>query len=338
MSRAIDTIGLGIFGRLNACAHSCRYCNMGKKRLSNIPRERFAKVVERFIDWRDAARPGFRVAVASQYSDEEDIEEMKVIKRLRARMGPDYGRMHLGGLKMRPEPETRAWLQQRFEAGSRFANASFAGTYDTHDYWNRRPGDFEHLLRLQRTAAEIGFELGQYIFVARSTLPQLESLLDHLEALPKPATERYALLFGYIGWGREQEDDRILEAHRDALPDRVRRLLGTPLAWKSEREWMHSEHGFVAKKIMLRLNVDETNIEYAESARCEDVVADLEARTRGAYELIPAWDELCDRYGDQTNLRLYATREDIERKWLDAYLRARQTPIERELTYLSESL
>lgn len=338
MTRKVEIGSLALYIHLNACAHSCRYCNMAEKKLDNVPRERFAKILEQFINWRDRARPGFRLAIGELYSGEQTLEALKLMEGLRHRMGPGLGRMHLGGLKIRSEPETRDWLQQRFDLGTRFANASYAGTFEVHDYWNRRRGDFQHLLCLQTIAAEIGMDLGQYMFVTRSTFPHLEELLDHLEMLPKPAIERALIPFSYIGWARDQEDERILEEHRDRLPDRLRTLMPKKEGWKSEREWMKmSMTDGTRKDLMLRLEVDETNIEYIETASCDEIVEDLEARTRAAYELTPTWEELRDRHGDKTNLRIYANQDDIERKWLDAYLKQYPIQIERRLTHLTNS-
>ncbi|MGA9486588.1 MAG: hypothetical protein WBV25_05880, partial [Methylocella sp.] len=175
-------------------------------------------------------------------------------------------------------------------------------------------------------------------FVTRSTFPHLEELLDHLEMLPKPAIERALIPFSYIGWARDQEDERILEEHRDRLPDRLRTLMPKKEGWKSEREWMKmSMTDGTRKDLMLRLEVDETNIEYIETASCDEIVEDLEARTRAAYELTPTWEELRDRHGDKTNLRIYANQDDIERKWLDAYLKQYPIQIERRLTHLTNS-
>jgi hypothetical protein len=338
MARDVNITSIGLFTQMNACAHSCRYCCMADKKLVAIPLARFVRLIERFADWRDRTRPGFRVAVANQYSSEEETEALGINRHLSIRLGDDLGRMHLGGLKMRSESEMRAWLQTRYDLGTRFANASYAGIFDTHDSWNRRRGDFQHLLSLQTIAAEIGMELGQYLFVACSTFPQLEILLDHLEALPKQAKERFLVPFGYIGWARDLESDRITEEHREALSARLRRLLRPAQIWRSEREWIDAEgDNSVQEDFMLRLDVDETNIELLESMSCQNIFDDLAARTLAAYSTLPSWDELRDSSGDRSNRRIYANRSDIERKWLDAYLEKYSMAIERKLTHLTSS-
>jgi hypothetical protein len=46
--------------------------------------------------------------------------------------------------------------------------------------------------------------------------------------------------------------------------------------------------------------------------------------------LIPALDELCSRYGDPTNRRIYIMSRDVEGRWLDMHERetGTKTPID----------
>jgi len=316
---------------------------MGAKRYVRVPRARLNRLVERFICWQREAGGDFSVALATGYSDEigdrEPENELRETDRLNGivlnRRGVDFGRMHLGGLKMRSPDETRIWMQGRYDAGYRFANASYAGVYEVHDYWNRREGDFQHLLRLQRIAAEIGMDLGQYLFVTQNTFPHLETLLEHVNALPRPAVERSAVLFGYIGLAREHEAERITEAHRERLPDRIRELIPEHASWKSEREWIATEpEEEPRKRPVLWLVVDAANIDRLEATSCADLVAELEARTRAAYRMIPSWAELRDRHGDRSGLSIYSSRDEVARKWLDKHLEDQPIAFERRLTHL----
>ncbi|MEJ1960976.1 MAG: hypothetical protein WDO56_05275 [Gammaproteobacteria bacterium] len=326
------------------CAHSCRYCNMGsRKRYVKVPRARRNALLERFITWQAQAGEGLSIAVASGYSDEAPRREPENAVReterlngvLLTRRGVLERRMHLGGLKMRSPEETRVLMQARYEAGYRFANASYAGVYEIHDYWNRREGDFLHLLQLQRIAVEVGMNLGQYLFVAQNTLPHLEQLLDLLNALPRPAVERAAILFGYIGSAREHEAQRITEAHRERLPDRIRALIPPHAQWKSEREWMATEQGEDSRiPQRMWLFVDETNIDWLEATPCADILADLEEKTSAAHRALPSWAELRDRHGDPDGHSIYASGEEIARKWLDRHLEQHPIAFERRLTHL----
>jgi hypothetical protein len=325
-----------------ACAHSCRYCNMGAKRLGRVPRSRMNKLLDRFIDWQ-SKNEGFAVAFANGYSSESPKAEPTTVldesERLNdvflRRRGVDTKRLHLGGLKLRSRPEARSWMQAQYDAGVRFANASYAGVYGIHDYWNRREGDFQHLLELQRTAADVGMDLGQHIFVVQSTFSCLESLLDHLDALPRRATERAAILFSYIGSARDHEQERVTEAHREQLPDRIAKLIPQSAVWKSEREWIMTEPNYEYESSHgLWLSVDPKNIDWLETASCAEIVDDLKTRTAAAYRMIPSWSELRDRYGDRNGVAIYTSRDEVARKWLDRHVHDNPVAFERKLTHL----
>ncbi len=178
-------------------------------------------------------------------------------------------------------------------------------------------------------------ELGQYLFVTRNTFPHLEPLLSHLDGLPRPAVERSAILFGYIGGARDYEDERITEAHRERLPDSIRRLIPEHASWKSEREWMAMEADDESKRRhQLWLIIDPTNIDWLETTACADIVADLKEKTLAAHHMLPSWAELRDRHGDPDGVSIYAGRDELARKWLDRHLEERPIVFERRLTHL----
>jgi hypothetical protein len=70
------------------------------------------------------------------------------------------------------------------------------------------------------------------------------------------------------------------------------------------------------RKLLLKLDVDETNIEYLESASCEEIFAERERQYQDSYRGIPALDELCSRYGDPTNRKIYMMSRDVEGRWM----------------------
>jgi hypothetical protein len=68
---------------------------------------------------------------------------------------------------------------------------------------------------------------------------------------------------------------------------------------------------------------------------CEEIVGELEARSRAAYAALPTRLELCEDCGDAANNRIYPYRQDIERKWLNRYMQKHPIQFERHLTHLS---
>ncbi len=51
------------------------------------------------------------------------------------------------------------------------------------------------------------------------------------------------------------------------------------------------------RRLVLKLDVDESNIDRLETMSCEEVLQ-REREYQDSYRKIPALEELCDRYGD----------------------------------------
>jgi hypothetical protein len=85
------------------------------------------------------------------------------------------------------------------------------------------------------------------------------------------------------------------------------------------------------RKLFLKLDVDQTNIDYLENASCEEIFTTRQREYQDSYRRIPALDELCARYGDPTNRKIYMMSRDIEGRWMDMHQLATgiKTPIDR---------
>ena len=71
------------------------------------------------------------------------------------------------------------------------------------------------------------------------------------------------------------------------------------------------------RRLVLKLDVDENNIDRLETAPCEEIFLERERAYRDSYIGIPGLDELCSRYGDLANRRVYMMSRDVEGRWLD---------------------
>src|SRR6476660_3951966 len=114
---------------------------------------------------------------------------------------------------------------------------------------------------------------------------------------------------------RRYEDERITEEIRDRLPERINRLRPRKFnTWLSEREWIPVmlETANQPRKLLLKFDVDESNIDYLESAPCEEIIAEREREYQDSYQAIPPLNELCARYGDPDNRRIYMMSRDVE--------------------------
>jgi hypothetical protein len=234
----------------------------------------------------------------------------------------------------------REWLQERKKIGADSVIVSLAGMGAVHDGWNGRRGDFDYLMSALRIAGELGLGLGERLFLAQSTLPDLERLIDCLDSIPGRVVERIVVPFLYRGQAERMEEERITEKTRDSLPESIKQLaswgLGNWRDWRSEREWIEviRSQQEQPREVRLPFQINKSTIERMESMPPEVLVAEQEARTRAAYAAIPSSSELCERNADATNCRIYTNQDDIERKWLEHHLQKSSITFERALTHL----
>lgn len=152
---------------------------------------------------------------------------------------------------------------------------------------------------------ERGMVRHERLFVTQNTLPHFDRLLDILDGIPGEVRNRYATLFFYAGLATRYEAERITEEVRDALPERIGALRrGKFQDWRSEREWIPimMETAERPRKLILKLDVHEGNIDWLESSPCEAVFAERERAYRESCRGIPSLAELCSRSGKPKDL------------------------------------
>jgi hypothetical protein len=162
------------------------------------------------------------------------------------------------------------------------------------------------------------------LFLTQNTLPIFDRLLDILDGIPGQVRSRVASPFFYAGLGRRYESERLTEGDRDNLPERINQLRPARFGnWLSEREWIPVmlETADQPRKLLLKLDVDEANIDYLENTSCEEIFAGRERQYRDSYRRMPSLDELYSRYGDPTSRKIYMMSRDVEGKWMDMHER-----------------
>jgi hypothetical protein len=326
MPRDIVGKGLRFSLRHAPCAHICRYCLISESRKgSALPFSRFEQLVHRFHDWRQAERPDLEIGVFVGPSFDYDIDTLKGVARLRERRGAKFRIVNLGGLRIRRDEELVDWLEERRAAGIAGLHTSLAGYGGIHDRWNGRAGDFEYQLTMLTLGGERGMARQEKLFLTKNTLPVFENLLDRLNTLPGELLGRNVSPFFYAGLAARYEEERLTEDDRDNLPERINALRSGKFGnWRSEREWIPImlETASAPRRLLLKLDVDASDIERLESASCEAIFLEREQDYRNSYTGIPGLDELRDRYGDPANRRVYMMSRDVEGKWLDLHHRA----------------
>jgi len=162
------------------------------------------------------------------------------------------------------------------------------------------------------------------LFLTKNTLPIFDCLLDLLDSIPGELRGRSASPFFYAGLASRYEDERLTEEDRDDLPEWINELRSGKFGtWLSEREWIPVmlETATQPRRLVLKIDVDENNIDRLEDMPCEEIFAQRELEYQAGYSAIPALDELCERYGDQENRRVYMMSRDVEGRWLDLHKR-----------------
>jgi hypothetical protein len=322
-----DIVGKGLrFSLRHApCAHICRYCLISESRKrSALPFGRFEQLVHRFHDWRQAERPDLEIGVFVGPSFDYDLETLKGVARLRERRGAKFRIVNLGGLRIRRGDELTTWLQERQDAGIVGLHTSLAGFGATHDRWNGRAGDFDYQVTVLRLGGERGMTRQEKLFLTKSTVPLFDRLLDLLDAIPGELRGRSLSQLFYAGLATRYEDERLTEEDRDNLPERINALRSGKFGtWLSEREWIPImlETATQPRRLVLKLDVDENNIDQLENTPCEEIFARRELEYRASYSAIPTLAELSERYGDPENRRIYMMSRDVEGRWLDLHQR-----------------
>ena len=182
-------------------------------------------------------------------------------------------------------------------------------------------------------AGERGMVRRERLFLTQNTLPIFDRLLDILDGIPGEVRSRVTSPFFYAGLATKYESERLTEDERDNLPERINELRPARFDnWLSEREWIPvtMETASQPRRLLLKLDVDETNIDYLETASCEEIFTTRQREYQDSYRSVPALDELSVRYGDPTNRKIYMMSRDIEGRWMDMHQRATgtKTPID----------
>jgi hypothetical protein len=314
---------------------------MGRKSADGVSTDRHIALVDRFIVWRKANnRPDFQIGQAVNYAANVGAEDQAQLMQLHKRMGwPSLTmRIHLGGLPIWSDDQIQEWFRVRKEGGVETVHGSLAGHGRVHDYWNNRKGDFEYLVKLFRAAAVEGLGLRQRLFVIKSTLPILDEAIRLLDDVGEPV-ERYCMPFYYRGTALRYESERISRKDLEQLPVSVLGLMDLDDdRWRSESAWVKAVRDMSdePEPVTLNLELDAKNIDELEQSSCDEIIERISARTQAAYDQLPSRQELVDNWSDASNDDIYPYRNDIERLWLDRYLRRNPITFERHITHLTD--
>ena len=318
-------VGLTISAQITPCANHCRFCLLNERRTHNITVDRFAALIEKFIDYKD--RTGFKVKQWFGNSYNFPIVEFQKLVGLFFKNGADLKGAQdlryllLGGLPLMEEEAFRSWLLDRQALGCANLAATYCGLELSHDYYCACTGHFRFQIMAQKTAAKIGLFNMQRLLILNSTLQQLEPLLDELDATGG-VNDRHAFVLFYNGSGKYFEHERpTLEQLQRQSPRVMDLYRGALNNWKTESDWVAAvlDNPDIRSRRWMTLRLTDKNIDQLEKMSCEEIVADLSEQTRRAYEAIPRPEELAEKYSNKTSQKVYMSSWDVEGLWLDRF-------------------
>jgi hypothetical protein len=320
MPRDFTPAGIAISAGIAKCANHCRFCQLDYRRPESFSVERFVAVVDKFVEYK--AKTGFEVGQWLGYSFDLSLEDFDRQLKLYARTGWPLKVILMGGMPFMKEETLAEWYRQRQAIGSDTVVASYYGFGGLHDYLNNKTGHFEYQLKSQKIAASLGMNNSQRIFLFKSALKDMGSLLDRLDEVEN-VTERIAYPLFYSGLGKKFEDERLTKDDMVSGPERLKQFYREDKnEWKSEKEWVEwvADGKPTFPQNWLTLVLTDENIEQIEKMGCEEIIEDLTVRTRKMYNLVPSKEELAEKYSDKTNEKIYMFMWDMECLWVDRFL------------------
>lgn len=104
--------------------------------------------------------------------------------------------------------------------------------------------------------------------------------------IPGEVRSRLASPFFYAELATRYESERLTEDDRDILPERINELRPARFNnWLSEREWMRvmMETAGQPRKLLLKIDVNETNTDYLKNASCEEIFTTRQREYQESY-------------------------------------------------------
>lgn len=323
-----------------SCHNHCRFCALGHKRgKNNIPFANVVALMDRLREWKGQNRPeNFRLFINYFRAMNHDREMTVAMSRLDQRLREPQKELMMGGIEFKTDDVLKEWLRERRDVGMEVIRLSLAGTQPLHDKWVGRQGDFEFNLRAAWLASEMGFKRDEWLLVSRSTIPHLEALVALLDEIPGRAYRGFRLLT----WGNTskklEEQERITRDMFEALAEWVRRDVQHTAILKSEREWTEEARALPDEEppepVYLILNLEDALMGRLEATSCNEIVADLESRSRQIYEAVPTMKDLGARYGNRENDRMY-WRSEMQQVWAKRFLEEERIEVERHMTWIA---
>lgn len=313
----MQTVSINVSNLCVPCENRCRYCLLSwDGKLRGMDYDRSVAYARCFYDWLKENRPDLSFAFYYGYSMEHP-RLLDAIDFAREMGSPGGKFLQFDGMKFRDDGEIRALLNALQARGIELIDLTFYGTREYHDRFAARQGDFDYMLRILKTANEVGLMVNCGIALSHENAHQAGKLLDILE--------KYRLnhVFAFVphgeGRGETLEPVRFRQSDYEALPDRVKAVFNRQ-KFRPEGEWVREKTFSTAKKRVLTVGLTPENIDFFEKLGFAETIRYLEKLDDEYYAAIPPLKELAETYGDSDEMRIYSER-DLYLKYQRRYIR-----------------
>lgn len=312
----MQTVSINVCNLCVPCENRCRYCLLSwDGKLLGVDYDRSVAYARRFYEWLKTNRPELSFAFYYGYSMEHP-KLTETVDFLRAIGSPGGKFLQFDGMKFRNDQQLHELLTDLRVHGIEVIDLTFYGTEEYHDRFAARQGDFDYLMRILKSANDVGLAVNVGIALNQENANQAGELMTQLRL------HRLSHLFAFVphgeGRGETLEPVRFRQEDYDALPESVKEVFNRK-KFRPEGEWIR-EGGFsTPKKRVLTVGLISENVEFFESLNFPDTITYLEALDNAYYAAIPCLPELVKVYGDPACDRFYSER-DLYMKYQRRYI------------------
>ena len=302
------------------------------KRFKAMPYDTVVKVIEPFANLsRQEGAPfqNLAVYVGDCALNLDDFPQ--IAKYLKENKVEGWQSVAADGFRRRSLEDWTSYLQALRQAGTEILEFSLYGKQAIHDWFAGFPGSYASLHRVAKLWQAIGGQVLWSIFVHKRNVKDISDLQNILEE--QYGTRGEVAVWEYVGWGAHSDHLRIDQEDLKALDAASQKALAH---LKTEKEWVEvlaqkDEPPFEAEPRVIHVSVDrsgEARIPYTtvtqglDGARAGNIFIERPERILERWESFykkwanscPTIADLCHKYGDEDNRRLYSQRSVI-RKW-----------------------
>lgn len=311
----MKTTALGIENLCVPCHAHCRYCLLSScGKAEGVDYARGKKFAERLLNEAERLQTEYHVYYYIGYcmDDENLLDYIRFSQKYNA---PSARFLQLNGLRFRSEQETEELICAISKAGVETIDLTFYGTKDYHDRFAGRPGDFDFLTCILRSAVKCGLNIHASCPLHKENIDQAERLLELLTGY---CGENISFFLPHgKGRGHTLDSLRLTLEDQELLSESIKNHLGI---CRTEQEWITGFCGHEPQSRVLTLVLRPDNIDLLEQMTLAEIVKYLETMDDQYYAALPSTVGLLEQYGNKSGTRLYRRFRDLHLEWQQKYL------------------